>query len=171
MKKRKSTIAIVVICIILLLIAAYLLYSRPMTIQERYPMLTLDKCSGITGSYFDGTGVAFEEFTIDKNSEEFEMLCSLLYEQDYRRSLRDLLPSGTRYHATTQPDEFQWDVFFHFEDVEFPDGSISSGPILRVQIWYGELDIHFDGEFLSCRTKEQETWAKEVLNIIKSVPA
>lgn len=170
MKKQKSTIAIVVICIILLLIAAYLLYSRPMTIQERYPMLTLDKCTELRGYYKIAGQTELTEFTIDKNSEAFETLCSLLYEQDYRRSLRDLLPSGTRYHAT-QPDDFEWEVFFHFEDVEFPDGSISSGPILRVQIWYGELDIHFDGEFLSCRTKEQETWAKEVLNIIKSVPA
>ena len=170
MKKRKSTIAIVVICIILLLIAAYLLYSRPMTIQERYPMLTLDKCTELRGYYKIAGQTELTEFTIDKNSEAFETLCSLLYEQDYRRSLRDLLPSGTRYHAT-QPDDFEWEVFFNFEDVEFPDGSISSGPILRVQIWYGELDIHFDGEILSCRTKEQETWAKEVLNIIKSVPA
>ncbi|MBR6562200.1 MAG: hypothetical protein IKK78_04235 [Oscillospiraceae bacterium] len=170
MKKRKSTIAIVVICIILLLIAAYLLYSRPMTIQERYPMLTLDKCTELRGYYKIAGQTELTEFTIDKNSEAFEMLCSLLYEQDYHRSLRDLLPSGTRYHAT-EPDDFEWEVFSHFEDVEFPDGSISSGPILRVQIWYGELDIHFDGEILSCRTKEQETWAKEVLNIIKSVPA
>ena len=74
MKKRKSTIAIVVICIILLLIAAYLLYSRPMTIQERYPMLTLDKCTELRGYYKIAGQTELTDFTIDKNSEAFETL-------------------------------------------------------------------------------------------------
>ena len=170
MKRLRTRKNVVILAVVLILAVAYLLYSRPMTIQERYPMLTLDKCTELRGYYKIAGQTELTEFTIDRNSEAFETLCSLLYVQDYSRSLRDLLPSGTRYHAT-EPDDFEWEVFFNFEDVELPDGSISSGGILRVQIWYGELDIHFDGEILSCRTKEQETWAKEVLKIIKSVPA
>ena len=166
MKKLRTKRKVVIIAVLLLFVAAYLLYSRPMTIQQRYSMLTLDKCSGISGYYEDGTGVALKEFTIDKNSEEFEMLCDLLFEQEYSRSLRDLLPRGTRTHRT-EPGDFQWEVYFHFEDIAFPDGSIGSGKTLRVESWYGDLDIYFDGEVLSCYTNEQETWAKEVLNIIR----
>lgn len=166
MKKSRIKKAAAIIAVLLLLVAAYLFYSRPMTIQQRYPMLSLDKCSGISGYYRDDTGEALEEFVIDKNSEEFEMLCDLLYKQEYRRSLRDLLPRGTRIHRTESGD-FQWEVFFHFEDVVLPDGSIGSGGILRIQSWYGDLDIYFDDGIFSCYTNEQEHWAKEVLDIIR----
>lgn len=168
MKKLKNKKAVIVISVMLLLLVVYLFYSRPMTIQQRYPMLKLDKCTELRGYYEISGQTAFTEFTIDKNSEEFEMLCSLLYAQDYRRSLRDLLPQGTLTHSTA-PGDFEWEVYFRFEDVMLTDGNIGSGEILRIQYWYGELDIYFDGEKLSCHTNEQEAWAKEVLNAIQSV--
>ena len=65
------------------------------------------------------------------------------------------------------PEDFEWEVFFQFEDVAFPDGSHTSGRILRVDYWYGELDIHFYGDIVSCSTKQQESWAKTVLDIIQ----
>ena len=154
------------ISVILFLIAVYLFYSRPMTIQQRYPMLDLDQCTELRGYYKIDGQTELTEFTIDKNSEAFEILCDLLYEQSYRRSLRDLLPAGTRIHPA-EPDSFQWEVFFHFENIALPDGSTVSGGVLRIQCWYGELDIHFDGEELSCYTNEQETWAQETLEIIQ----
>lgn len=165
---KKKILLIIVISVMLLLVVVYLFYSRPMTIPQRYPMLKLDKCTELRGYYEICGQTAFTEFTIDKNSEEFEMLCSLLYAQDYRRSLRDLLPQGTRIHST-EPGDFEWAVNFHFEDVMLTDGNIGSGEILRIQYWYGELDIYFDGKKLSCHTNEQEAWAKEVLNAIQSV--
>ncbi len=166
MKKLKTKKAVIMIAVVLFFIAGYLFYSRPMTIQQRYPMLTLDKCTELRGYYEIDEQVEFTEFTIDKNSEEFGILCNLLYEQSYRRSLRDLLPRGTRIHST-KPGDFEWEVYFYFEDVVLPDGNIGSGGVLRILSWYGELDIHFDGEVLSCYTNEQETWAKEVLNTIQ----
>ena len=165
MKKLKMKKAVVVIFVILILIAAYLFYSRPMTIQQRYPMLSLDKCTELRGYYKIDGQTELTEFTIDKNSEEFEMLWGLLYDKDYYRSLKDLFPRGTRIHPT-EPGGFEWEVYFHFEDVEFPDGNIGSGGILRIQCWYGELDIYFDDDMLSCHTNEQEAWAKEILSII-----
>ena len=166
MKKLKTKKAVVMISAILLLIAGYLFYSRPLTIQQRYPVLNLDKCTELRGYYKTDGHTEFTEFTIGKNSEELEILCSLLYEQGYSRSLRDLLPRGTRIHPT-EPGDFQWEVYFIFEDVVLPDGNIGSGGILCIQYWYGDLDIHFDGEILSCYTNEQEAWAKEVLNTIQ----
>ena len=166
MKKSRIKKVVVIIAVVLLVIAAYLFYSRPMTIQQRYPMLTLDKCIGMDGYYRDGTSVEFEKFTIDKNSEEFERLCDLLYAQRYHHSLRDLLPRGTRIHPTV-PGEFEWEVYFLFEDLVFPDGNVGSGAVLSIQSWYGELDIYFDGDRLSCYTNEQEAWARQVLDIIR----
>ena len=165
MKKPKMKKAFLMISVTVLLLAAYLIYSRPMTIQQRYPMLDLEQCTDLRG-YYEIGGQGRIEFTVDKNSEDFETLCTLLYEQAYRRSLKDLLPRGTRTHAT-QPGDFEWEVFFQFEDVAFPDGSHTSGRILRVDYWYGELDIHFYGDIVSCSTKQQESWAKTVLDIIQ----
>lgn len=166
MKRWRKKKAAAALAAVLLFAGLYLFYSRPMTIPQRYEMLTLDKCFEIGGYYHDGTTVDLKKFTVDKNSEEFEKLWELLYERDYRRSLKDLVPRGRRTHRS-EPGDFQWDVSFRFEDVIFPDGSTSSGEILRVQNWYGELDIYFAGERLSCHTKDQEAWAKEVLDLIR----
>ena len=151
---------------ILFIIVTYLVYSRPMTVSQLYPMFTLDKCTGIGGYYNDGTQVDLTKFTIEHGSEEYEKMCAMFYEKNYRRKLTDILPRGTRSHRY-EPGDFQWEVIFHFDDVVLNDGSIGSGGILRIQIWYGELDIHFDGEILACNTDEQETWEKEVLDAIQ----
>lgn len=166
MKKMKAKNVVILISAIILLVAVYLFYSRPMTIQQRYPMLTLDKCIEISGYYKVDEQVELTEFSIDKDSKEFEALWGLLYEQDYRRALKDILPRGTRIHPTEAGD-FQWEVIVHFDDVVLNDGSIGSGGMLHIESWYGELDIHFDGEILACYTDEQETWEKAVLEIIQ----
>lgn len=162
-KRKKSAIAVIAL---LLLAAAYALYSRPMDIAERYLMLTPEKCTGISGYYYDGEGTRLTNFTVEKDSEAFARLWELFYEQDYRRTLRDLFPRGSRTKRY-EPGDFQWEVFLEFEDVELPDGSRGSGAMLQIQYWYGELDIDFDGENRFCRTKDQDAWAKEVLDIIR----
>jgi len=169
MKKRsllKPKYLITIFVVVVLLLIAYFIYSRPMTIQQRYPMLTLDKCTEIRGYYEVGAQAEMTAFTIEKDSEDFQKLCNLFYERNYRRSLRDILPRGTRIHRT-EPEDFQWEVMFHFDTVEFPDGNRGSGTLLRIQHWYGDLDIHFDGEMFSCYTNEQEAWAKEVIDAIQ----
>ena len=84
--------------------------------------------------------------------------------------MKDLLPRGTRIHQTTGEFEFQWEVMFYFDTIEFPDGNAGSGPLLQVQYWYGELDIEnrvFEKESRICHTTEQDAWAKEILDIIR----
>ena len=166
MKKVRIKKTIIMIAAAALLLAVYLFYSRPMTLSQLYPMLTLDKCTEIRGYYKVGTQTEQSEFIIEQGSEEFQTLCTLFYEEDYRRSFRDILPRGTRTHRT-EPDDFQWEVWFNFKDIEFPDGSIGTGTMLHFLNWYGELDIYFDGEQYSCRTSGQESWEKEVLDIIR----
>lgn len=151
---------------VLFIFSIYSVYSRPMTVSQLYPMLTLDKCTEIQCYYNDGTQVDLSKVTIVHGSEEYQKICTLFYEQNYRRSIRDILPRGARSHRT-EPGDFQWEVYFSFEDIELPDGSRGSGPMLRFQSWYGEMDIHFDGEYHSCYTHQQKAWEKEVLDVIK----
>ena len=166
MEIRFHTKRIVVAAVAVLLIIAYLLYSKPMTLSQLYPMLPLNECTKIRGYYYDGTGVALVEFIIEEDSEEFQKLCNLIYDKNYRRSLRDILPRGTRTHQDETGD-FQWEVYFYFKDIEFPDGSGANSVALEFHNWYGELDIRFNGEIYSCNTTEQEAWAQEILSIIQ----
>ena len=46
--KRKMIIGII---LVILLFTTYSIYSRPKTLLDLYPMLTLDKCVEITGYY------------------------------------------------------------------------------------------------------------------------
>lgn len=174
MKKKaftKTKSMITALSVVVLLLVAYFIYSRPMTLSQINPLLPLDKCVGISGYYRtsdDADGLM--QFTIAADSEEFQELCSLFNEKTYRRSLKDLLPRGTRIHQTTGEFEFQWEVMFYFDTIEFPDGNAGSGPLLQVQYWYGELDIEnrvFEKESRICHTTEQDAWAKEILDIIR----
>lgn len=162
---RRKTIMGIVFAILILTICLF--YSRPMSVTQLYPMLTLDKCTGIRGYYEVGMQEEQTAFTVERDSEEFQKLCGLFFEKKYRRSFKDILPRGTRIHRT-EPDDFQWDVYFCFENIVFPDGNIGSGSMLHFQSWYGEMDIYFDGERYSCNTSEQEIWEKEILDIIQS---
>ena len=169
MKIQLTKKAIVVIAALLLAAVAYGVYSRPMTIQQRYPMLTLDKCTGIQGYYQDDTHAELQEFSIDRNSEDFDKLWDLLYEREYRRSLKDLLVKGTRIHPS-EPGNFRWDALFCFDTIELPDGNSAYGALLHFERWYdGELNIStVIGERKTCYyTDEQDTWAKEVFDIIR----
>ena len=161
MKKKLIT---PLVCAVFLLLV-YAVYSRPMTVTQLYPALTLDHCTAIHVSYEVAPQTEKTEAVVEKDSEAYRVLCDLLYGQSYCRRLRDLLPRGTRIHPT-QPGDFQWEALFFFEDVSLPDGSVGSGAMLRIQYWYGELDIHFAGETRACRTSGQEAWAEEVLNVL-----
>lgn len=166
MKKVKNRKVVVMLAIVVLLAVVYLIYSRPMTIQQRYSMLTLEKCVELRGYYRVGQEQELTEVSFDKSNEEFSVLFDLLCEREYHRSLRDLVSRGTRVHVT-EPEDFQWEVLFFFEDIALPDGTIGSGMILQIQNWYGELGISFGGESTEYYTDAQDEWAKEILAVIQ----
>ena len=138
-------------------------YFRPSTLLELFPMLTLDKCVEISGDYRVGTQTESAEFVFERDSKEFESLFAHFYWSTYKWNFKNLMPRGTRY-GKTGPDDFQWNVYFAFEGVEFSDGSTGSGKMLRIQNWYGDLDIYFCGERYSCSVRNQDEWLKKALS-------
>lgn len=168
--RTKKTV--VMLALAVLLLVSYLIYSRPMTLSRLYPLLPLDQCVGISGYYrtTEQPGVELMQFTVEADSEEFQELCSLFNEKTYRRSLKNLFSRGTRYHPLTGEFEFQWEVWFHFDTIEFPDGNGGSGPLLQIQYWYGELEIEnmvWEKSRRISHTDDQDIWAKEILDIIQ----
>lgn len=72
-RKRRT---VVVIALAVLLLVSYLVYSRPMTLSQLFPLRDIDQCIGISGYYSTSTqtdGIA--QFTIEPGSEEFQELC------------------------------------------------------------------------------------------------
>lgn len=161
MKKKNLTI---LIAIALVLAGAWLIYSRPMTLSELYPMLTEDKCSGVSGYYQRDLQQPLPEFSFDKDSEAFKALWGLFSGRKYRRRLKDLLPDTTKYH-NMEPGDFRWDVSFRYCDAELEDGALLSAG-LRFEDWYGELGICFNGRTWLCRTGNQDEFIKDVYDII-----
>ena len=166
MKKTQKTKLLILIAVAVVILAAYLIYSRPMSLPQMYPMLTLDQCTEIHGYFRIEEQPEQTRFTVSASDEAFQDLCDTFYGRRYRRSLRSIFARGARYHRV-EPGDFQWEVYFHFEDVELPDGSFGSGAMLHIQNWYGELDLYFDGERVSLHTDDEEAWCKEVLNLIR----
>ena len=167
-RKRRT---VVVIALAVLLLVSYLVYSRPMTLSQLFPLRDIDQCIGISGYYRTSTQTdGITQFAIEPGSEEFQELCRLFNEKTYRRSLRGLLARGVRTQPITDKFEFEWEVMFHFDTIAFPDGNAGSGPLLRVQYWYGELDIEnvvWKSVRRSYHTREQDAWAREILDCMR----
>ena len=154
-----------IIIVLAILTVIFALFSWPTSILKRYPMLGLEKCTEVTGSYKIGDQDEVT-FAFDRDSKAFEDLFAQCYWQTFHRSPRDILPRGTRYHAT-ESDDFKWDLYFTYDAVELPDGSICSGPLLHIQNWYGDVDIYFEEDTFSCYVKNQEKWLNDILQIMQ----
>lgn len=170
MKKRKQA----VLCIIIMLTAAALYYTRPMTVNELYAAYGFDltACVSISGSYWAEENGRYSEdilFQFSRAEQQAEALVELFSTQEFRRSLKNFLPRGTKIHRTQEGD-FRWDISLIFDRTEFPDGSAGSGQLLRFHNFFGTLELTFShsGETLCCTTKNQDAFLQEVFSLISS---
>lgn len=62
--KSENKKIVIVLAVAVLLLAACLLYSRPLALSQLYPTLTLDKCTEIRGYYEVGTQTNPQEFSL-----------------------------------------------------------------------------------------------------------
>ena len=108
-RKRRT---VVVIALAVLLLVSYLVYSRPMTLSQLFPLRDIDQCIGISGYYRTSTQTdGITQFAIEPGSEEFQELCRLFNEKTYRRSLRGLLSRGVRTQPITDKLQFENHIF------------------------------------------------------------
>jgi len=171
MKKMSKRTKIAMSIAAFLLIAAGLVYYRPMTLSQLYPALPLDQCTEIRCTYFDFTKrpQGWVDVTIERDSEAFQNLCTLFYNRNYHRAhlnreLKDLLTFGIQKGSAYNTN---WYVSFLFDGVELPDGTTEDDVVLRFDYLPDHFDIYFDREFFACQTSKQKAWATEVLNTIQ----
>jgi len=163
MKKRVKTTFFVTV---LFCIAAFVLvYTRPLTIEQRYPVLDISQCTQIQGYYYDGTGVEHIHFTIYPDDIHFDEIIEQFQVTAFKTKLRNIFPRGTKTHRYNKGD-FQWEIMFRFEDILFPSGDMGSGDMLHIRNFYGDIDLFFDGEQVNCSVKNQEQWLEDVMSIL-----
>ena len=167
MKRRH----IVFFGILLVLIAAALIYTRPMTLQE-LGKVDLLQCNSITGYYRRVPDTEFTSFEFSAEDERCSQLTDLFAQQKYRRSLINLLsPDGGSIHQPKDGD-FIWDLSFNFGPTDFPDGSTGKGTLIQCRDFYGTLSIFtaIDGKTLRYTTSDQEAFLRQVYDIISAEP-
>jgi len=169
-KKRFKLLLLAAILLGVVLFA--LIYTRPLTIEARYPVLDLSQCVQIRGYYNDGTSVEDIPFIVDPEDPHFAEAVELFRSPTFKTKLRNLFPSGTKTHRYSEGD-FKWSVVFRFEDVLFSTGDTGSGDLLRIENFFGDLELYFDGQTTQCAATDQTEWLRAVMDLIRraSTPA
>lgn len=164
-RMKAAFIAAALLCIV---IAAFV-YTRPLTIEQRYPVLDLSQCTLIRGYFFEYQGALGPDsktiqFTIAPDDPQFDEMIELLRSTAFETSLRNILPRGTKHHEY-QDGDFEWMVTFQFEDVLFPNEDIV-GEVVRIHNDCGDVALCFQGEDVECSVKNQAQWVKDVMSIV-----
>lgn len=162
---KKGVKTTIIVAALLCMIAFVLVYTRPLTIEQRYPVLDISQCTQIRGYYFNGTEIEDTPFVIYPDDPHFDEMIELFRFAAFKTKLRNIFPQGTKTHRQSDGD-YQWEVMFRFEDVLFPSGDMGSGDMLHIRNFFGDIDLSFDGEQVNCSVKNQEQWLKDVMSII-----
>ena len=162
-KKRLLPLSILVI-----LVAAALIYTRPMTLKELCG-LDIAQCESISGYHLRCPEVEDTYFELSADDERFSQLIGLFAQQKFHRSLLSLLPQGGTVRQT-QDGDVRWEVDFSFGLTDFPDGSTGSGMLVQCRNFFGVLRIFnaVEDETLLCTTSDQEAFLRQVYDIISS---
>ncbi len=163
MKKRSRSGIILSAALVCILVFACV-YTRPLTVEERWPVPDLSECVRIRCSYWDHVNDP-AEYYIEKGGPGFDEIVSLIGAAPFRAKLSGLFERGTRYRRLEEGD-VSWSLYFRFEEVELPDGSTASGDVLSVSCVAGDICLSFDGGVLWCRTADQERWREKVVSLI-----
>ncbi|WP_458862444.1 hypothetical protein [Acidaminobacterium chupaoyuni] len=165
MKRIRRIIPILVLAVIL---GAIFFYTRPMTLSQLCLGVTVAESKSVSGYYLIAPGVEDKYFEINEKDTRFAQIIDLFENRKFRRSLLSLLPQGTKTYPP-QDGDFRWEIMFEINDSKFPDGSIASGTLIRINNFYGILEIHFNGDVWRCTTADKDKWLKDVMGIISSV--
>jgi len=164
MKKAKYIIPALLLAAVC---GACFFYMRPLTLSQLCPGVNVAQSKSVSGNYAVAPDTEDSPFEADESDARFSQIIALFKNRQFRRSLANLLPQGTKTHQTGAGD-FRWDVAFAMDDVALPDGSVSSGTLIGVHSFYGTLEVRFNGDVWRCTTAGQDAWLKDVLALISS---
>lgn len=168
---NKRVVRILSVLLLVVVVLAIAIYKRPMTIEQLYPGIELKDCKSIKAfSYADYAGAEpnSEPVIYPAGSEEFEAIVNRLQGRTFRKSLRNLLPSGTKQHIAA-PGDFQWELILTFDDTLLPDGTTGRGDIVHFRNFYGTLEYYdMNGNTIRCNTAGQAQWLENIMAILSA---
>ena len=108
--KTKRVGFIIAAAVVLVLAAAWLWYTRPMTLEQICPGVGLSRCTEIKGTYrLQGSDPV--SVCLTPEDPEFDALLAQLQDRGFRRSVWGLLSSGAvKTHAGYAPEDTCWEV-------------------------------------------------------------
>lgn len=168
---RKKHVRIGFAALVLAVLAAGLWYSRPLTIEELCPGIQLGACTGAVADYtsYSGPGAAEETLNLPIEGDGLPPLLELLQGRKFRRPPL-FLPAGRRGSHTIRAGDFKWHMGLAFEDVPVRGGT-GSGFVVRLDNFFGELELSFDDKIWRVGTPDQEQWAADVLAQLQAASA
>lgn len=162
--KTKRIGFIIAAAVVLVLAAAWLWYTRPMTLGQFCPGVDLSRCTEIRGTYrLQGSDPVSVSLTPE--DPEFDALLAQLRDRGFRRSVWGLLSSGAvKTHAGYSEKDTCWDVQLIFDEpVTLANGEASSGSLIWFDNFYGSVDLHFAGqEWNRISTADKQSWLLDV---------
>ncbi len=167
MKKRSRSGIILSAALVCILVFACV-YTRPLTVEERWPVPDLSECIRIRCSYWDHVNDP-AEYYIEKGGPGFDEIVSLIGRTPFRAKLSALFERGTVYRRLEEGD-ISWSLYFRFKEVELPGGETVSGDVLSAGAVAGDISLSFDGKVLRCRTADQEQWLEKAVSLIVPGP-
>ncbi len=164
---KKKPILILTLLVLISLVAGTI-YKRPVTLTQLCPEIELTSCKNIIAYYsVDKTGEQIR-IAFPSGSEEFDLLMEQIQHQEFRKSLKNMFPAGTKMHRWSEGD-FTWELILEFDDpIPTKDGNTASGMLIHLKNFFGDLTIYnmIGEQEIRCHTKEQQQWAEEILHII-----
>lgn len=162
MKKIKWLVGVIIaICIV----AACSIYTRPQTIEQSYPLLSISDCTEIQGYYFIAPCVEDIQYHISTDDSRFSEIIQLVQSARIKKKLSNILPQETKTHRLSDGD-FKWELMLNFDDVSYLSGDHGSGYMLHIRNFFGEVSISFDGEEVWYSVSNQEQWLRDIMEIV-----
>ncbi len=163
----KKTLLIVCAAIAIFIAAFIVIYTRPQTIEQRWPEADFSKCVRIRGDFSYAGDENATPFTIYSDDPDFERLTELFRTARFSKKLSNLLPGNmrTKYHSNNEGG-YRWNVIFSFDRIDFSNGESNKGDLLFVNNFFGQTDISIVHDIFSCSVKDRDRWCEEVLQII-----
>lgn len=171
LKKRIKLIigAIVILCIICIIVSC-LMYTRPWTVEQRYPYLDFTRCVEITCYCFPASGepdqsFSVKSFSITSTDDGFYEMIDIIQKAVFKTRLRLLLPQETKMQTYSDGD-YKWQVIFDFDAIDLPDGNIVSGEILCISNFFEDCSFTFNGKTVQCTVEQREQWENKIMDTI-----
>ena len=162
---RKNIKLIIGVAIIVGIIVSCLIYTKPQTVEQRYPYLDFSRCTRIEAYWSTDMSVDHMQVIMTPDDPRFSELIDIIRSKEFRSRIKSIFPKGTRVHRYEEGD-FSWELEFCFDELSLPDGSISSGEILSFQDYFGDLTRIVNGEIVFCSVGDEEQWAQAIMEII-----